>query len=379
MPDTTIVAGPLELQIYNYGVFSKSPPAQRDQLLDTEVDLENNELVLRLDLQGQLLNISISADPLELYLSLSASTVDNVTVSASPLELRISLNHHYAVVTTPKTNVVKWSKIGQLDFTIGLDNVAGERPMEWSGTVYDILKLSNSVIVYGENGISMLTPSGSAWGMVTINRLGIANKGAVCGTEFTHFFVDKLRRLNKFSSEGMKLLDYSEYLKELSSIKMFIDNKNDLVYICDGSIGFVYSILGESFGEGLGSISGIGYKDGQLFVTSPSEIDMPKIMITSDIYDLGSRSPKTIQSIEIGTDLTEHLEVMIESRNSNKGQFIQSRWALVNPSGIAYIPCYGIEFRINLRSYIYEEFEIDYIKLNGMVHEYNYLNSLGIQ
>jgi hypothetical protein len=275
-----------------------------------------------------------------------------------------------------KSNWVAGSKIGRLDFTLDEAHDSFERPMDWKGWVYDIIKLGKSAIVYGENGITQLIPSEVFWGMKTIHRIGIKNKGAAAGDDSIHFFIDNNDKLYSLTSEGINLLDYSEYLSNLTSPILSLDVDSNLLYICDGTTGYVYSILTKSFAEGPAIITGIRSQSGTLYVTASDVIEMPALEITTDIYDFGSRFPKTILNVEVGTDLTERLFLAIEFRNSNRDEFASTDWALVNPDGVAHLPCYGTEFRIKLKSEIYEYLEIDYLKVNGVVHQYNYLNSV---
>jgi len=86
-----------------------------------------------------------------------------------------------------KSNWVKWSNIGQMDFTIGRDNIAGERPVDWKGWIYAIKKMGGRAIVYGKNGVSALIPSENVWGLQTVYRIGLKGKNAIAGDEAIHF------------------------------------------------------------------------------------------------------------------------------------------------------------------------------------------------
>jgi hypothetical protein len=330
-----------------------------------------------LELLGELLNEVVIVGSIEGELELLGSAVITVMINADPLESTISLIHTYAINSTNRGNWVRWSDIGSLKFVINERNIAGERPLDWSGQVYELLKLDKFVVAYGSNGVTIMTPVENKYGIKTISRVGLKSKGSVCGTEDEHFFIDLQNKMYRLSSEGLQLLDYSEYLSVLTNPRMSLDINTGFIYICDGTYGFVYSTQSKSFGSGPINVTGIGSKNGTLYVASPDDkIEVPKLDICTDIYDLGSRVSKTIQYIEIGTDLIDSLEVMIESRISNKEEFRKSSWVLVNPSGIAVIPCFGVEFKFHLRSFIYEYMEIDYIKVTGSISGYNYLNQI---
>lgn len=330
---------------------------------------------INLSLHGEILNKTVFVQPLVINISLLGSYAEDVYIDIGPIVISVSLHSDGTLVGIRKCNWVQWSKIGHLDFTKDESNVAGERPLDWKGCVSEILKLVDRVIVYGENGVSMMAPSGVNWGMQTIHDLGVVCKPV--GTKTEHFFIDKTNKLYKVAGDGIKLLDYSEYLSLLTNPRMNLDPETGIIYICDGEYGFVYSTKSGSFGAGPVNVTGVGSQSGTLYVVAPAEIEVPKLHICTDIYDLGTRKPKTIQWIEIGTDLSNGLQAMVESRISNKQGFMESRWVLVNPSGIAILPMYGREFKFHIRSFIYEYLEIDYLKITGTVHGTNYLDQVG--
>jgi len=314
---------------------------------------------------GETLNIVHFADPINIAVSVHGNYAQDVFIGNARIDIIVSLIHIAAVVEAPsRANWVKWSKIGRLDFTIDESIEAGERPLDWKG------------FVYGQNGVSILNPSGVHYGMRTIYRIGVICKPAVAGTDDEHYFIDQKSRLLRLTGEGLQMLDYSEYISQLSCPKLSLDPEFGLLYICDGTKGYVYSTKDRSLGLGPANVTDINSQTGDLYVVSPAEIEIPKFDITTDIYDLGTRKPKTIKWIEIGTDLTGKLEAMIESRIYNDAGFNQSKWALVNPNGIAYITCYGVEFKFNIRSYIYEYLELDYINVTGVIHGFSYLESV---
>ncbi len=267
-------------------------------------------------------------------------------------------------------NWIKWSDIGSIDFTVGRDNVAGERPLDWSGYVYCVKKLGGKIVVYGENGVSLLTPVSTAMGLETVHRIGLKGKHAVAGTDAKHFFVDNEGKLFRITS-GMEELGYEEYLSDMNScIVLSYDEKRDLLYICDGVLGFVYSPDSKSLGKCPANITGIGYKSGVEYVTSSSVISTDAFEICTDIFDFGVRAGKTVFTVELGTDLTVGLYVAVDWRRNKAGAFQTTPWSPVSAQGRANAVSYGREFRIRVKSASYEYFELDYIKVNGVIDAY---------
>lgn len=272
-------------------------------------------------------------------------------------------------------NWVKWSKIGRADFTISHSNEAGERPLDWNGCVRHLLKFGDKVVAYGDNGVSFLFPKHVHWGLNTIYRLGIKNQGAVVGTDDVHFFIDVTGQLWRLGSKGLQLLDYKEFLSSMGTVILSYDPEQSLLYICDGTDGYIYSDRSNSFGEGPPNVTGLGAKTGNLFVVSNGAINTPAFQVKTDVVDLGTRKFKTIERVEVGTEVTEFLEVSMEYRKSYRDEFKQIPWFIVNHDGIAYPKCYGVEFRVLVRANVYEYLELDYLKLRGRIHGFSYLDT----
>lgn len=278
----------------------------------------------------------------------------------------------------PESNFVRWSNIGSLDFTKGLDNVAGKGPLDAKGFVYAILKLDKSVICYCENAIIQMMPSGVFWGQKKLFKLGIENKLAVCGgPEDIHFCVCTDYNLYKISKQdGIKELGYKEFLSNLTCMVLTFDNELDLVYICDGITGYVYDIESDSLGQCAPNITGMYFRDGVKYITSPDTITNPSVTFTTDIYDFGTRKAKTMSRIEFNTDVGQDLECAIEFRTDYQGAFATTPWVPVNKSGVAYLPCYGHEFRFKFRMSTFEAFELDQVKFIGRIHDFYFLDSV---
>ena len=373
-----VSADPIILTVVVYSTRSTFPPTPRDPLLDQtfncQADLDNPNIPeVIVSLLGDWSNLGTTADFIGITLSQLGSFIKGVVVDASPISITIGFKSADVVTEISRRNWLKWSNIGNLDFTIGRDNIAGERPIDWRGWIYEIRKLGNKAAAYGENGVSFLVPVGNSYQLQTVYRVGLYSAGAVTGTEALHFFIDKNGQLWKLG-ETLELLDYSEFFSSMGDLVMSYDTKNDLIYICDGTYGFIYSIKSKSLGKGPVNITGVGLRDDTLYVASSGAdaIVTPTFEICTDIYDMGTRKHKTIKSIEVGTDLTEDMQASIDYRISNKLAFSDIGWHPVTLDGVAYMACYGLEFRFKLRVANYEYFEIDYLNINGFIHNYSY-------
>ena len=345
-------------------------PADRNPALD--ITLVCEPLILTASVTGTWLNVSIVASPISITID-QLGVFNSGIIATGLIELTVSILPSATYINfteVVKANWIKWSDIGSLDFTIGKDNVAGERPLDWKGFVYCIKKLGARVVVYGENGISFLIPSGPVFGLETVYKIGLKGKHAVSGDNSKHFFVDNAGKLWKLT-DSLSKLGYEEYLNKLSkSIVLSYDEERNLLYICDGVLGYIYNVESGSFGEGPENITGIGYQSGTAYVAASSIITTAPFEICTDIFDLGSRAGKTIFSVELGTDLTTGIYVSVDWRRDKAGEFTQTPWYAVSAQGRAIVIAYGREFRFRIKTTSYEYFELDYIKVNGVADAY---------
>lgn len=373
------------LNIKEFTSVNMGPFAPRNPALDLTFDCYGDDrlgedqgvLVLTTSILGTWINKTIVVSPIEITLSISGTFVESVVITASPILVTLDLLtgafvfdgiSYVPFASGVKSNWVKWSNIGNLDFTIGKDNVAGERPLDWKGNIYAIKKLGIKAVAYGENGVSFLLPVGTAYGLDTFYRIGLKSKHAVAGDDTKHFFIDKAGQLWKVG-ESLEKFDYSEYLSLMNNnLVMSYDNLNNLVYICDGSIGYVFNPVTKSLGRCQPNITGIASQGGVLYVSSPATIVADPFEICTDTYDMGVRKNKTIFSLDFGTDLTTGLYASIDYRRDIDGVFATTPWYLVSPKGTVHIIAFGQEFRIRAKTLTYSYFELDYIKINGVIH-----------
>lgn len=359
-------------------------PAARNPVLDTNFDCyardrngtaQGGVLYLTSYINGAWANVIFNEDStdLEMEMEIVAVLSRGTGTVAEPADITISLLPNDAYIpfaSAAKLNWVKWSDIGSMSFEIGRGNVAGERPLDWPGYVYDVRKLNGKVVVYGQNGVSLLIPANTVFGLNTIYPTGLKGRFAICGDDKKHFFIDRNGQLWKIS-EGMKLYDFSEYLASLnSSVVMSYDYIENVIYMCDGFLGYVFDCTTENLGKCPPNITGLSYKNGVQYVTASSVISTDPFEITTDIYDMGTRVGKTIFELEFGTDVISDLYAAIDWRRDKSAVFTSTSWHKVSPGGKARIPAYGREFRIKAKLLTYEYFELDYIKVNGVADAY---------
>ena len=165
-------------------------------------------------------------------------------------------------------------------------------------------------------------------------------------------------------------IGYSEYLSEMSDVVLSWDEKNKLLYICDGATGYVYNLRDNSLGKCPANITGITPQGSTLYVTAPAAINIPDYSLCTDIHDFGTHNFKTIHALEFGTNVTGTLEAAIDYRDDFTADFTQTGWTNVSSRGTVFITALGREFRFKSRMANYEYSELDYITIKGIVHDH---------
>lgn len=287
------------------------------------------------------------------------------------------------IIEHPNENSIAWSKIGELDFTIGEDNVAGNMPIDWKGYVYAIEQLgrSNNMYVYGANGITKITPHGLSYGRKQIYSIGIKSKHAIVNTGVNHYFIDENGEMFKIAVDGdIKKLGYGEYLEQLDEVVMSFDKVNKFVYICDGVLGFVYSEDSDSLTSGPVNVTGVDYQDGVMYVAAPVNIAIPEFSLITDTYNMGTNKEKTIRKVKVVANDYTGLQLAIDYRVHPGGDFTTTPYLNVSPDGIVSLPCYGREFRFRiLGTNTASDFKIESITIDGQIHDYNYFDTITIR
>lgn len=372
------------------GVYSHTPKAARNPDLDLTFDClgadrfgdySQGVLTFSPAISGSWLNLTTFNPILAFGTAISGSWVTGYVLDADSETLAFNFelpdlgSANDITIEPSKVSWIKWSKIGRLDFTIDQSNSAGERPMEWAGTINDIRKLNNQIVVYGSNGIAIMKPVKNTFAYKMISKIGTLGKNAQCGNESMHWFIASDGDFYELS-EGLTRIGYKEFFSSLDNPVLSLDEKNRLIYICDGSFGYIYSYEDRSLGAGPVNITGYGYKDQTEYITASSAITVPAISFTTNTYDFGTRKEKTIQNIEISTDVTKVMSAAINYRVANNTPFVSTPWVNFTQRGIAYLPCYGIEFQFKFRMAEYESFSIDQFKVNGIIHGFSFLDTV---
>jgi len=372
--DVRVASAPIVLNLTPAGSIFLGPAFHRDPSLDQIIDghrvdsLGNKDLgipVLTVGIDGTWLNKTVIAEPLEILVTPIGVNSPGLLFANNLIDITLGITSEDMIHKAASANWVAWSDIGNLNFDINQSNIAGRRPMEWNGWAYAVKQLGNRVVVYGDNGIAVLIPSGNTYGYQLLQTVGLKGKHAIAGNNEIHFFVNQKSELWEFSQQLSKL-DYSEYLSTLVDPVLSWDEENRLLYACDGTNGLIYNPASQTLGTGPANITGILSQDGELYITAAGSITTPNFEICTDVYDFGTRAGKTIYSLEFGLDDTTLAMAAIDYRLD--GDFQQTLWQPVDSRGQSYIPCYGKDFRFKLGLSQYHPVKLDYIRVNGAIN-----------
>jgi len=302
--------------------------------------------------------------------------IPGVIVVRGPLGIGIRVEGSIIEVS-PDDNAVAWSGIGSTDFTISHDNVAGKMPLPWKGYTYAIRMLDNSPIVYGANGISQLVAKDKFFGEKRLFNIGLKNKGAIFTNSDEHYFILNNGEFWKLSQSGKELIGYKRYFSNMGTVIISSNIKEDLLYICDGTYGYTYSIKDNALVGGEVGITSFSYQDGNSYLISNGSIVKDTFSITSGIYDFGTRKEKTIFGIEVGSSYSRGLQATIYYTTPLSSTFTATPTITFKPNYEANLPCYGIDFKVKVNALEnVESFNVDYIKINGVIHGFSFLDTI---
>ena len=326
------------------------------------------------EISGTLQIVSVDSDDLDFDIILEGYWAVGQVFSGDLSEFDILLDGGDIYIEYLRTNWVKWSKIGQFDFTIDRSNLAGEMPIGWKGDIYRIGKLGNALMVYGSGGVTRLNPADNVFGRVGILNKGILSKGAVLIQPSFHLAIDKAGCLWRFSDKVEKL-GYEEFFSLMVSPVMHYDEVQDLVYICDEVRGYVFNSEENSLGEGPINLTGIGYHEGTSYFLASDDLASLGFQIGIDTIDMGNRNFKTIHEVEIGVDSTCTFQLGISFKTGIAPTFVGPIWFNVTPEGRCFPNCWGKDHRFFLKTTSPDAFKISYIKVEGQLADFNPLDS----
>lgn len=256
---------------------------------------------------------------------------------------------------------IVWSQIGVADFTVNRKNTAGFRLFPYGGAVRRVMRLGDQVIVYGENGIIALVPSGHVFGMKEICEFGIKSKGAVGGNIHEHVFVAGNGDIYRLSEKGLERLGFSHLMQNAinGQVNVTYNSIKNEYYICAGAQSFVLTERGLGHRDQL--ITSGGPMSGTFALLCNELSEKPDFLVVSNTFDIRFPGLKTISAVNIGHSANVPLEVSFYWRNSRSEGFRQTNWFRLSPEGFTTVPISGAEFRLAIRA-----MGFDYVNISSV-------------
>lgn len=298
-------------------------------------------------------------------------------------------------------NWVFWSSIGGGDFPLWLfypelycssamaptaerlierlkRNELGFMQMPFKGTVLTVKPLAEHVVVYGDQGIGVLTFTRGiqemppTYGFRLLSRVGIVARDAVGGTDNVHIFIDKTGDLWQLTADlSLTKLGYREYIFDLLGGDItFVYNEQEAEFQISGD--FTAGVYGFTLrSQGLSQnyqrvCSGARYIEGGMVGWSDDDTDPAGLQarIVTSPFDMSTTELKTIT--EIGADVrsTDDVYVAIDYKYSRNDAWSRGPWHLLNKERNARVQVAGLEFRVVLRCAAFAGFELDHLQVH---------------
>lgn len=212
-------------------------------------------------------------------------------------------------------------------------------PLPWKKDIVRILPLGSGVVYYCGDGISYLeAPPEGGIKHVQVKKLGIANRGAVCGDKLIHTFIDQVGRWWRLKADlTLEMLDFKDDLVALATeanLQMTYDDEWGDVYADAGTTGVSYIVAPTGGWAELntGLITGVRTDDGIVGLPVVRHGDSLFTFETNS-FDMGSDWQKIVTSIYLSVlDATSVQCAVKYADDKAAGTFVQLPWVLMNPS-----------------------------------------------
>jgi hypothetical protein len=239
-------------------------------------------------------------------------------------------------------------------------NEFGMCALPWQGTVLHQRRLGDTVIAYGDGGISALVPHSSpvaTFGVRDIQGLGhgigIASRSAVGGSIDGHVFVDTSGALWRVTTSlQAERLGYDEYLADLLDDDIVIshDPQRNEFYIAGtvDSEPICYVLTETGFGKAPWVPTNVCFTAGGLVSILMGSTAAGVEVVTNKF---GARRRKDIDQITLVTLVTRDTDasgwtVAIDYRFDNGNDWVRTAPVAVGPRGSLRVNVSGLEFRV---------------------------------
>ncbi len=236
-------------------------------------------------------------------------------------------------------------------------NEMGFMPMPWQGEVHAIHPLGDSVIVYGDDGISALvqvTDPAPTYSLHHLLDVGIMSRGAIGVSDNRHIFIDNAGFLWQLTLKlELTRLNYQEnFTGYTGDVLISYDSEDNEFHICSSTSNKVLSV---GLGDGSQAVSSIINVGGSLLgiAADLSRDDNGQMLLVTEPFDLDIRGIKSISFVDLDIDTTDIITVAIDYRYNKASSFQRSTFKPLNNEGWSYQNVSGVEFRLVIKGLNY--------------------------
>lgn len=257
-------------------------------------------------------------------------------------------------------------------------------PMPWQGAVRKLMPLGKYVVVFGDDGVSVLNQArADAIGTVEFKQLGqgINSSTAAGGSLDEIVWLDNSGCLWHLDSQlKLSKLGYEEWFEDMlgTGVVVSYSAARGFWYICNNFKGFVLSRDGLcQIGQLVTScfdFAGRTYG----FGSSVDAMDRTFKLLT-DTIDLRERGKKTFSFIELQSDVPEApqsdgltVKTGVDWRNSKNDRFKQSRLVSVNREGVSRCSVTASELRVRVEASDFRDFHLDGLSIEFQTPDRRY-------
>lgn len=237
-------------------------------------------------------------------------------------------------------------------------NELGWMPLQQQGMIRALKPLGQSLIAYGDGGVTELFSVAepvATLGQRRLSLIGIISEGAVAGDEAEHLFMDASGTLWLLEAGKVpQRLGYKEWFQDFVSGEVVISfNPNQREwYISDGNKTFVLTKNG--LGRSTQIITSSIYHGGKVLGLGTSEENMSRqASIVTDIFDFGNSLLKTLNSVEFSfTTNYQNVSVAVDYRYKRNADFARTPFKAIPEfaqRGFVRFPVAGVEFRLVMK------------------------------
>jgi hypothetical protein len=301
--------------------------------------------------------------------SAGTSAVSVIAAPSFPLGMAVCNYKNQIIVGGLKTNNIKWqhlgscavaySGIGNTTFDPEEDPSSGFIKLPWDikkqGKVYEIRRLGDSVIVYGNGGISRLVPFSNetivGFGREDVQEGGVLGYNTMAGGDKIHCFINYDKEVCLLTDK-LEVLGYKKYINTLTASKIIMSYEpgRGFFYISDGV--YCYVLTPNGMFSTNQCVSSIGRYNNILCGFFKDNSDTYIRAVTSG-YDLNFQGFKTIESVEAGIHYNTTTKIQLQGRISAQydyqNDYKDLSWTLLNLQGGLSQRATGRRFKIGIR------------------------------